>query len=431
VISLGQVAVASIGSDPAPFERNARSGLELVHLGRQAIYDASLNSRAYELFYRAAPERDAHGEDADRGTCSVVLSAFAELGLERVAGKKRIFLNVAHDVISGALPLPVPAELAVLQVRDYEHSAAELIPALRARRTEGYQIALDGFVLRPETLPLLDVADYLKFNVRHLGATALCEQLELVRGRGHATVASKIDTSEQFNACVAAGCNYFQGRFLFRPQVLSHKRLPKSLKTVTALLKRLRDPSVELGEIERIVKTDPSLSVAVLGFFGSAAHALPHPVTSIVQAVNLIGLREFSKWITLVALTSTTHRPSELALVALIRARVSETLATLVGADADAAFTMGLMSMLEALFERPLSELLEAMPVTEEIKAAVIERRGVLGGILADVLSREQDDVPAPARLDAAGPARVDAGVLNRAWLDALDWATDTQSALR
>jgi EAL and modified HD-GYP domain-containing signal transduction protein len=236
-------------------------------------------------------------------------------------------------------------------------------------------------------------------------------------------VASKIDTSEQFNACVAAGCHYFQGRFLFRPQVLSHKRLPKSLKTVTSLLKRLRDPAVQLSEIERIVKTDPALSVAVLGFFSSAAHALPRPVTSIAQAVNLIGLRQFSKWITLVALTSTTNRPSELVLVALIRARASELLATDAGADPDAAFTVGLMSALEALFEQPLAELLDAMPVTPEIKAAVIGRSGVLGNILGDVLSREQDDVPLKVHFEPSA--------VNRAWLDALEWASETQTALR
>jgi EAL and modified HD-GYP domain-containing signal transduction protein len=352
-----------------------------------------------------------------------VLSAFAELGLARVAGKKRIFLNVAHDVISGALPLPVPSELAVLQVRDFEHSAAELLPALRARREDGYQVALDAFVLRPETQPLLEVADYLKFDVRHLGASGLAEQIERVRGRGRATVACRIDTSEQFNACVVAGSDYFQGRFLFRPQFLAHKRLPKSLKTVTALLKRLRDPAVELAEIERIVKTDPALSVAVLGFFGSAAHALPQAVTSIVQAVNLMGLREFSKWITLVALTSTTDRPSELVLVALTRARASESLAAHAGADPDAAFTAGLMSMLEALFERPLTEVLEAMPVTAEIKAGVVERTGVLGNILSDVISREQDEAPEKVHFDV--------GAVNRAWLEALDWAADTQGALR
>jgi len=33
------------------------SGLETVQIGRQAIYDASLHSRAYELFYRPSRER--------------------------------------------------------------------------------------------------------------------------------------------------------------------------------------------------------------------------------------------------------------------------------------------------------------------------------------------------------------------------------------
>jgi EAL and modified HD-GYP domain-containing signal transduction protein len=82
----------------------------LIHW-RQAIYDASLHSRAYELFYRASTERPA--PDADRAACSLVLSAFTELGLSRVAGKKRVFLQVSHDVISGALPLPVPTEVVV------------------------------------------------------------------------------------------------------------------------------------------------------------------------------------------------------------------------------------------------------------------------------------------------------------------------------
>jgi EAL and modified HD-GYP domain-containing signal transduction protein len=406
------------------------SSLEVVQLGRQAIYDASLSSLAYELFYRAASERDGLAADADRGTCSVVLSAFSELGLERVAGKKRIFLNVAHDVVSGALPLPVSPELVVLQVRDYEHSAAELGAALRARRAEGFQVALDGYVLSPETEPLLAVADYLKLDMRKLGPSGLREQLDRLQGRGHQTIACKIDSSEHFNACVAAGCNFFQGRFLFRPQVLSHKRLPKSLKTVTALLKRLRDPAVELVEIERIVKTDPALSVAVLGFFGSAAHALPQPVTSILQAVNLMGLRELSKWIMLVALTSSSERPSELVLIALIRARASESLARAIGADQDAAFTVGLTSMLEVLFERPLRELLESLPLTPEIKAAVLERTGVLGDILVDVITREQEEEVTVTGTRARS-VRLDAGAVNRAWLEALSWAGETQSALR
>jgi EAL and modified HD-GYP domain-containing signal transduction protein len=110
-------------------------------------------------------------------------------------------------------------------------------------------------------------------------------------------------------------------------------------------------------------------------------------------------------------------------LVALIRARTCETLAASIGADADAAFTTGLMSMLEALFERNAAELLETLPVAPEIKAAVTERAGVLGEVLADVLAREQED--------AAPRARFDSGSVNRAWFEALDWATEAQGALR
>jgi EAL and modified HD-GYP domain-containing signal transduction protein len=311
----------------------------------------------------------------------------------------------------------------VLQVRDYEHSAAELVPALAARRAEGYRVALDGFVLGPETSPLLQVADYLKFNVRHLGLSGLARQMELVRGGLHEIVACNIDTTEQFRACADAGCHFFQGRFLFRPQVLSHKRLPKGLETVSHLLKRLRDPAIELAEVERIVKTDPALSLDVLRFFGSASLGLPRDVRSIQQAIGWIGLREFSKWVTLVALASTTQRPGELVLVALTRARASELLAQSVGADADGAFTAGLMSMLEVLFERPLPELLEAMPVSAEIAAAVLSREGALGAILEDVSSRERDEPTASTSFDA--------GLVNRAWLGALRWAGETQQILQ
>ncbi len=396
-------------------------GLESVQLGRQAIYDASLSSRAYELFYRAsAPGQHA---DPDRAACSVVLSAFAELGLERVASNKRVFLTVSHDIISGALPLPVPPELVVLQVRDYEHSIPELLMALEQRQRDGLQLALDGFVFSPRSAPLLQLADYVKLDVRRLGTAGLGEQLERVRGQARITVASGVETQQEFNAGLALGCQLFQGSFLFRPQLLSHTRLPKSLETLTRLLKRLRDPAVEFGEIERIVKTDPALSAAVLRFLGSAAYVRRHPITSISQAVSLLGLREFSRWVTLVALTATTDRPSELSFVALIRARAAELVAGAVGADPEAAFLVGLVSALDALFERPLERVLAELPLAAEVRAAVLERSGVLGHILLDVLSHEAND--------AQQVTHFETGMVNRAWLDALIWAADALEALR
>lgn len=396
-------------------------GLETVQIGRQAIYDSSLSSRAYELLYRSSAPGAV--SDTDRAACSLVLSVFDELGLARVASNKRVFLTVSHDVVSGALPLPVPTEVVVLQVRDYEHSVHELTAALEQRRAEGFQIALDNFVYSPRAEPLLPLADYVKLNVRQLGVAGLGEQLEQLRGRVRNTLACRIETQQEFNACLALGCQLFQGGFLFRPQVLSHTRLPKSLETLTRLLKRLRDPAVEFGEIERIVKTDPALSAAVLRFLGSAAYARRHQITSISQAVSMLGLREFSKWVTVVALTSTTDRPSELSFVALIRARAAEIVAAEVGADPEAAFLVGLVSALDALFERPLDRVLAELPLASEVQAAVLQQSGVLGHILVDVLSHESDE--------AQQITRFETGMVNRAWLDALIWAGDALDALR
>jgi hypothetical protein len=137
---------------PSASAARPASGLETLQIGRQAIYDASLHSRAYELFYRDSA-RGRPELDGDRAACSVVLSAFVELGLARVASHKRVLLNVSHDVISGALPPPVPTDVVVLQVRDYEHSVSELQSALEQRRSDGFQVALDGLLLSHERLP--------------------------------------------------------------------------------------------------------------------------------------------------------------------------------------------------------------------------------------------------------------------------------------
>ena len=108
--------------------------------------------------------------------------------------------------------------------------------------------------------------------------------------------------------------------------------------------------------------------------------------------------------------------------MALIRARASEIVARAVGADPDAAFLVGLVSALDALFERPLERIVRELPLSPEVQAAALEQRGLLGEILVDVLSHESDD--------AVQKTRFELGMLNRAWLDALIWAGDAIDAL-
>jgi EAL and modified HD-GYP domain-containing signal transduction protein len=421
-----QATVPPTYDSPEPATVRSQA-FERVHIGRQALYDRSLNSVAYELFYRSQDGEEVDYADGDLATCSVVLSAFSELGLERVAGGKLVFLDVPHAVIQGDVPLPVPPGRVVLSVRDYEHSPSELVNAFKQRKREGFYLALDDFSYCEATAGLVSLVDYVKLDVKRLGIKGVREQKRLLSGERRRTIACGLDTAEDFSGTVAAGCDLFQGKFLFRPQLIKHKRLPQSFKTVLTLLKKLRDPDVEYSEVEQIVKTDAALGVAVLRFLGSAAYGTKHEVKSISQAVGLLGLREFSKWVTVVALAATTERPSELGLVALTRARACELVARNQkgsNVDPDVAFTVGLFSALGALLECSIEDLLEELPVSPDVREAVLAHAGPTGRILSSVLSRE-DSESLRGVVPVASPS-----LLNEAWLNAIAWAEQAQRSL-
>src|SRR5690606_26018887 len=139
-----------------------------------------------------------------------------------------------------------------------------LVTALAQRKDEGFSLALDDFTYTPETEPLLHVVDYVKVDVRRVGITGLREHWGLLQDYAVRCVATGLANSTQVRTCEGMGYRFFQGEFLFKPQLLQRRELPSSFAVVTELLVRLQDPDVEFSEIEKLVKRDAGLSVAVL-----------------------------------------------------------------------------------------------------------------------------------------------------------------------
>ena len=393
-----------------------------ARIGRQAIYNGKLQAWAYELFFRGSDENLIGEHDPNRATGSVILSTFAEVGLNNVVGEKLAFINVGRAGLLGDLPLPVPPGRVILEVRADEYEPGELLGVMQQRRAEGFSFALDDFVYGRAVEELLDYADYAKLDYRRFGQEGMREQVKLLSAHRTKVVGMRIETQEEFNACVSLGCKNFQGHFLFRPQILRHRRLPPAFVVVSELFAKIQSGDVNFDEIDEIVRRDPALTVAVLRFLGSAAYSFKSKVKSVSQAVSLLGLVEFTKWLTLVALASTTRRPSELLLTALIRARASENLARVTGkGHPGSAFLVGLFSALGALLEEPLPNILKDLPVTGEVKEAISTMQGDLGEILTSVLARENPTLP---------PTSHDDSLVSNAWISAVQWAEETRRSL-
>ena len=362
-----------------------------AHLGRQAVFDRGKHVWAYELKYQSGGNRHL---DGDLATSDVILNAFAEIGVERVVGHKHAFIDATRSTITGDLPLPVTPSQVTLQF-DARLVAPnfEFVKAARRRKAEGFHLALDNFSYSDEFLPLLQLADYVKVEVQDIGEQAVAQLLPLVKSAGGAVVAKGVSDEQSLTLYRRLGCSHFQGDFLFKPQSLHRRRAARNFAILAELMSKLRQPSVEFGDIEEIIKRDAGLSVMLLRFLNSAGFGLRVEVTSIRQAVALLGLDEFGRWVTLLALASDNDKPSELLVTALLRAKTCEQIARHLRAEdgGNAAFLVGLFSLLDAMLDQPLEEILAELPVPASMKSALMDHSGTEGEILALVLDHESD----------------------------------------
>jgi EAL and modified HD-GYP domain-containing signal transduction protein len=153
------------------------------------------------------------------------------------------------------------------------------------------------------------------------------------------------------------------------------------------------------------------LTVRVLRTVNSASVGLSQRVSSLRQAVLLLGPRALLGCVLVAGVEAGTQSTRESTDAALIRARMCELIAPRLGIDPGAAFTVGLINSLEAVLGQPLFRVLAELPVSEEVEEAVLARRGPLGEVLAVV-----------AAYESAQPTVVDLDVLRSVFVDAVCW---------
>ena len=189
-----------------------------VAVARQPIFDRAEAITGFEILYRSltGPFTDAEG-----ATSTVIVQSLADIGLERLVGDSRAYINVTRDFLLKVRPLPMPPERVVLELVGSHSADPELLGALRDARDAGFRIALDGFRYAPGLEPLLDLASVVKLDIRALSGDALLKQVTELRGRGLTLIALKVESREEYEACRSMGFDGFQGYFFAEPAVVS------------------------------------------------------------------------------------------------------------------------------------------------------------------------------------------------------------------
>jgi c-di-GMP phosphodiesterase len=401
-------------------KRPSKSPMTKVSLARQPILDRDQAVEGYELLY---PHHEGEQElvgDAALESARVAFNALSEIGLESLVGQSRAWISASPEFLLHDLARNLPPERVVLQLTGNTPVEPSVLDQLAELRSAGYVLALDEFRYSPELDPLLKMVKYAKLDMVALGPRELAHHTFELRPYDLTLVAKQIETYDDFRLAKAAGADLFQGFFFCRPHLIGTRAILPSRLALMRLASALQDPAIQLSDLERLISEDVGLSYRLLKYINSAYFSLRGRISSIKQAVALLGIEPLRRWATLTIFADLGDKPRELFVTALIRAHFCQEAGQPVDGKPAELFTLGLFSVLDALNDTPMYTALQNLPLTPAMRDALIEHAGP-GRLLDCVMAIEQGNFErADEILDGS----------SQHYLDSVAWSNDAAKAL-
>ncbi|WP_027936802.1 EAL and HDOD domain-containing protein [Anaeroarcus burkinensis] len=365
-----------------------------VFVARQPIFDNKIEVVAYELLYRNGMFNRAEPIDDNQATTDVLTNVFLQMGIDTIAEGKRAFVNFNEALLLQQVPHLLPSNILAVEILETVIPSEALLQACKKLKQEGYWLVLDDFLPAPEWLPLAKIADIIKVDFKNPQSLEAREYLLRHDVHQPEYLAEKIETKEEFMRARKQGYSFFQGYFFQKPIILSQKEMPLASIQHLRLLKELYAENVDLRRFEEIVKRDMSLSFLLLKYVNSAFFSFRSPIQSIRHAAALLGQRELAKWLALVTLRNLGEgQPSEVLHVSVLRGRHCELIAACLPQCRMAVeqfFFVGLFSLLDVFIGKSLADILEYLPVAEEVKQALLGGKNALNTVLNLVIAYER-----------------------------------------
>lgn len=405
-----------------------------VFLGRQPILDRQQSIVGYELLFRSADMlyADMAGyTNVDSLVINTVLSTF---GIAEVLGKHKGFINVADELLMSDLLEILPPEKTVIEILETVKVTEAVLERCRELKALGFTLALDDNLYHPDYEPLYDTVDIVKIDVLQVPEESLREMVGILSNRGLILLAEKVETMEQYHSCLELGFDLFQGYYFARPAVLNKRKVDVSGVALLNLLELVcRD--AEIDEIEQTFKNNPNLTYNLLRLVNSVVIGMKEKIRTLRHALVVLGTQQLKRWIQLALFASdkTGAVGNPLLETAATRGRLMEILVSTWQPQfpdhdySDRAFMTGVLSLVDVLLGVSMEEILAQLNLAEEVRLALLERKGALGSLLLMTEKLENMDFAEVAHLLDSHDCSL--SVLMDAQLEAIDWTNSLDKA--
>lgn len=363
-----------------------------VVLACRPVYSRNHDVSAFELILQGdRPEQGATLSDI-QASSPVILGTYTRLFQRGRVHSVPSFLKITDEVLMAPQLPELPKQQYILEVPEGMLLTSERVERLRDLAHRGYRLALAGY--DPDDVELdalLEVVHIVKLDARRMDGPELRRAAEKLRPFGVELLADNLDSGSRFRDCMELGFSFYQGDFLSKPSPVRGKKITGNKLLLLQLLSELHNPDVSPMRLEEIALKDADLTFRILKVVNSAAVGLRREVNTLSHAIGLLGMEEVKRWANLFLVSNERDKPEALTRNMLVRGRMCEVLAEIAGRDnAINHFIVGLLSQLDALMDISMPDLMEQVPLSREVKEALLHRSGSLGEILVEVERYEQ-----------------------------------------
>ncbi|MDG3086676.1 HDOD domain-containing protein [Vibrio hannami] len=359
-----------------------------TYVARQPILNKSKQTIGYELLFRDGEQNafpSSVGEN--RATYRLVVENFLSMGRSHSVHSSRSFINFTYDSIVHELPLILPKDQVVIEILETCEPTPELLKEILKLNRSGYMIALDDFTFDHKWDEFLPYIHIIKIDVLRHGIDDACDYVieQKERGITASFLAEKVENQDEFEAAVEAGFRYFQGYFFSKPELVQQKYVSPEQVLALELIKEVMQPEVDYKRVEQIISKDLSLSYKLLRFVNTMSPRIDKPIESFRQALVYLGQEKLKVFVSLAAASYVSgNKPVELYSLSMQRAQFCLLMSRVSQFQGyrNQAFIIGLFSMLDALMDTPLEQMIDDLPLSDNAKQALLSREGTLGCLL-------------------------------------------------
>ncbi|MBT4836600.1 MAG: HDOD domain-containing protein [Methylococcales bacterium] len=393
-----------------------------IYITRQPVYDRDLSVFGYQLLYHAThPSSDEISGDSALN----LLNSLLDMGLNKMVGDRLGIIDFSQELSNEKFTLPFSSQQILLKLPTTANLNEQIVEQMKQMVKARYKVMIHDHQL---VAKFQDIRRYASIIMVDFQATTLQNVIKKIvelKKLQIPLMALNVDNYQQMGLCNELKINYVQGDFFNKPNIVKGKKTPANRLSILKILEKLQKPHVTVSELEKVISQDVTISYKLLRYVNSAAYAIPRKVESVRHAIVYLGNEIVKNCATMVLLSSVDDKPSELIQITMIRSKMCGSLAKSFNKEQTESFaTVGLFSILDALIDKPMPELLAELPLTNELKLALEKREGKMGQLLTMVIDYEKGE------FSEKNEFNVSYKEMQTCYIESVEWAQDLIKSL-